>query len=92
MFLEIVTPEAVIFKSEIESVVVPGVNGKFQLLKNHAAIVSILVGGAVIIKGNDVQIEKEFETKFTISKNEYSLKINSGTIEMKENKLIILAD
>ena len=92
MFLEIVTPEAVIFKSEVESVLVPGVDGKFQMLKNHAAIVSLLVEGAVIIKGSNVQIEEEFENKFTISKEEYSLEINSGTIEMKEDQVIILAD
>jgi len=92
MFLEIVTPEAVIFQSEIESVLVPGMDGKFQMLKNHAAIVSLLVEGAVIIKGSNVQIEKEFEDKFTISKDEYSLEINSGTIEMKEDQVIILAD
>lgn len=92
MFLEIVTPEAVIFQSDVESVVVPGVSGKFQMFKNHAAIVSLLVSGSVVIKGNDIQIDKEFETKFAISKGEYSLKINSGTIEMKEDKVIILAD
>ncbi|MBL4746349.1 MAG: F0F1 ATP synthase subunit epsilon [Flavobacteriaceae bacterium] len=92
MFLEIVTPEAVIFNSDVVSVLVPGVNGKFQLLKNHAAIVSLLVGGSVIIKGDEIQIEKEFESKFTISNNVYSLAINSGTIEMKDDKIIILAD
>ena len=92
MFLEIVTPEAVIFNSDVDSVLVPGVNGKFQMLKNHAAIVSLLVGGSVVIKGSNVQIDKEFESKFTISKDEYSLEINSGTIEMKDDKIIILAD
>ncbi|PCI06250.1 MAG: hypothetical protein COB81_01240 [Flavobacteriaceae bacterium] len=92
MFLEIVTPEAVIFNSDVDSVLVPGVNGKFQMLRNHAAIVSLLVGGSVVIKGSNVQIEKEFESKFTILKDEYSLEINSGTIEMKDDKIIILAD
>jgi len=92
MFLEIVTPEAVIFKSDVASVLVPGINGKFQMLKNHAAIVSLLVQGSVVIKGNDVQIEKEFKDKFTVSKDEYSFEINSGTIEMKNDRVIILAD
>ncbi len=92
MFLEIVTPEAIIFQSDVESVVVPGVNGKFQMLKNHAAIVSLLIEGLVVIRGSEIQIEKEFQSKFNSLKEEFSLKINSGTIEMKGDKVIILAD
>ena len=49
MFLEVVTPEAVLFSSEVDSVVVPGVNGNFQMLNNHAPIVSILKKGTIEI-------------------------------------------
>jgi F-type H+-transporting ATPase subunit epsilon len=42
MFLEIVTPEASIFQGEVESVTVPGTEGEFQMLENHAPIVSLL--------------------------------------------------
>ena len=45
MFLEIVTPEASIFQGEVESVTVPGVVGQFQILNNHAPIVSLLQEG-----------------------------------------------
>ena len=38
MYLEIVTPEATIFKGEVDSVSVPGVNGDFEMLNNHAAL------------------------------------------------------
>ena len=44
MFLEIVTPEASIFQGEVESVIVPGVVGEFQMLENHAPIVSLFKG------------------------------------------------
>ena len=48
MILEIVSPEATLFKGEVTSVAVPGVNGEFQMLNNHAPIVSILKQGTAI--------------------------------------------
>lgn len=92
MILEIVTPEATLIHSEVELVSVPGVNGEFQMLNNHAPIVSLLVEGTVRFQGSEVKIEEEFENKFSSNKSEYTLPIKSGTIEMKENKVIILAD
>jgi len=92
MFLEIVTPEATIFNAEVSSVAVPGINGKFQMLTDHAPIVSILEEGLVRIKGDNIQIEEEFTEKFKKEDDEYQLTINSGTIEMNNNKIIILAD
>ena len=49
MFLEIVTPEASIFQGEVETVTVPGVVGQFQILNNHAPIVSLLQEGKIKI-------------------------------------------
>ena len=92
MFLEIVTPEAVLLTSEVLSVTVPGINGEFQMLNNHAPIVSLLVGGSVRFKGGSIKIEEDFQDKFTKVDGEYTFPINGGTIEMKENKVIILAD
>lgn len=92
MKLEIVTPEATLLNSEVNSVSVPGVNGEFQMLNNHAPIVSLLGKGNVKFKGGAVQIEEAFQNKFTKADGEYILAINSGTIEMKDNKVIILAD
>lgn len=92
MYLEIVTPEATIFKGEVTSVAVPGVDGEFQMLNNHAPIVSILGKGKVKIYG-DVNLSKEFADRFSKGeKNETILPINSGTIEMNDNKVIVLAD
>ena len=92
MYLEIVSPEATLFSSEVDSVVVPGVEGDFEMLTNHAAIVSILKEGNVKITGKNIQLEEDVEHKFTKSDKGVWLTINSGTIEMKDNKLIILAD
>lgn len=92
MLLEIVTPEATIFNADVSSVAVPGINGKFQMLVDHAPIVSILDEGLVRIKGDAIQIDEEFTKKFKKEGDEYLLAINSGTIEMNSNKIIILAD
>ena len=92
MILEIVTPEATLLNTDVDLTSVPGINGEFQMLNNHAPIVSLLVGGTIKFRGENVNIEEQFETEFTNIKGEYSLAIKSGTIEMKENKVIILAD
>ena len=91
MFLEIVTPEAVLFSGEVESVAVPGINGEFQMLNNHAPIVSLLQEGNIKIKGN-LEILEDYNDKFSKDGSDTLLPIKSGTIELNENKIIILAD
>ena len=92
MFLEIVTPEATLFKGEVTSVAVPGVNGEFEMLKDHAPIVSLLKEGHVKLYGDDIQLDEEVEDKFIKEDRGIWLAINSGTIELKDNKVIVLAD
>lgn len=91
MYLEIVSPEATLFSGEVDSVAVPGVNGEFEMLNNHAPIVSILKDGLVKISGN-INLEEDVASKFSKIDKGFSLEINSGTIEMKDNKVIVLAD
>ena len=92
MYLEIVTPEATLLSAEVNSVSVPGINGEFQMLNNHAPIVSLLGPGQVKIYG-DVSLDKDVANKFSNENNGITmLDISSGTIEMKDNKIIILAD
>jgi F-type H+-transporting ATPase subunit epsilon len=92
MFLEIVTPEATLCQSEVDSVLVPGVEGEFQMLNNHAPIVATLTKGTIKIYGN-ITIDKHYANRFTDGKdNGKWLPITSGTIEMNANKVIILVD
>lgn len=91
MYLEIVSPEATLFAGEVKSVTVPGINGEFQMLKDHAPIVSLLQEGKVKIDG-DISIEEDHESRFSKEDGKTTLAINSGTIEMKDNKIIVLAD
>jgi F-type H+-transporting ATPase subunit epsilon len=85
MRLEIISPEATLYQGEVTSVIVPGVNGSFQLLERHAAIASVLQKGELIIKGLDRQL-------LTASHAETFLLIQGGAVEMKHNKLIVLID
>ena len=92
MKLEIVSPEAILLTSEVESIYVPGINGDFEMLNNHAPIVSLLKKGTVKIKGT-IEIDELHQDKFTKGDNNYThLEIESGTIEMSENKVILLVD
>ncbi|MCU0378209.1 MAG: ATP synthase F1 subunit epsilon [Bacteroidales bacterium] len=78
MKIEIITPDNRIYAGEIRSVRVPGRKGSFQVLKDHAPIISTLDRGPVIIsdeQGNEVRYE-----------------ITGGVIEVKRNRIILLAD
>ena len=75
--LEIITPEKVIYKDTIDSITVPGTQGGFQVLKDHAPLISTLEIGIITVKKNG-------------STNYYTT--GGGTIEVLNNKVLILAD
>jgi len=92
MYLEIISPEAKLFEGEISSIILPGSAGSFQLLNNHAPIVSTLTSGTVKIFGK-IKLLKDHLDKFIVESDEVTLfKISSGTIEMNDNKVILLSD
>ena len=71
----------------------PGVNGSFQILNNHAPIVSILGKEVVKIIASTFTFAKEVVAKFTkLDEQNYTIAIQSGTIEIKDNKVIVLVD
>tara|TARA_B100000902_G_scaffold193804_1_gene185169 strand:+ start:568 stop:810 length:243 start_codon:yes stop_codon:yes gene_type:complete len=78
MFVEILTLEEVLFSKEAISVVVPGESGTFEMLDNHAPIISILKKGT--IKITDTNNQKT------------SIELTGGSVEMSNNKVTILAD
>ena len=89
MFVEIVSPEKTLFTGDVSSVHLPGSEGSFQILNNHAPIVSTLKEGLIKLKG---KFDNESENLNIINSNEASLEIQSGVVEMKRNKLVILVD
>ena len=76
MFLEIVTPDEKVFEGEVISATFPGSNGSFQVLANHAPIISSLEKGA--IKVNTKEDESIFE-------------VEGGVVEVSDNKIAVLA-
>ena len=93
MYLEIVSPEALLFSSEVTSVAVPGIEGEFQMLNNHAPIISVLTKGTVKIGVESSADLGNISDSITSQSNGLlTLDIKSGTIEMKDNKIIVLAD
>ncbi|SER39273.1 MULTISPECIES: ATP synthase F1 subunit epsilon [Pedobacter] len=77
MNLEILTPDKKVYEGEVTAVTVPGTLGSFQILKDHAPIISTLEDGEVIIKG------KADEERFFIK---------GGVVEAIHNKIVVLAE
>ncbi|MET1057495.1 MAG: ATP synthase F1 subunit epsilon [Pedobacter sp.] len=77
MTLEILTPDKKIFEGEVTAVTVPGTMGSFQILRDHAPIISTLEDGPVIIKTKS---------------DEEIIVIKGGVVEVLKNKIIVLAE
>ena len=96
MHLEIITPEAKLFSGEANSVQIPGANGSFQLLNNHAPIISSLTKGVVRIElSQDKSTYEPMEgliEKDSKSDKHINVHIKGGVIEMQNNKIIVLAE
>ena len=78
MNLEIVTPDSKVYEGEITSIALPGIDGSFQILNNHAPVVSALGTGKMKV------VDTENQTQ------EYT--ISGGVVEMNNNKVIVLAE
>ncbi|MDO4229014.1 MAG: hypothetical protein Q4C98_04305 [Capnocytophaga sp.] len=93
MKVEIVTPDVILYKGEVESISVPGADGEFQMLENHAPIISVLTKGYIKLYG-DIQPKESVVSRFEKGnkKNEFLLAIDGGTLEFNNNKATILAD
>jgi F-type H+-transporting ATPase subunit epsilon len=78
MYLEIITPDKKVFEGEVKLVQLPGSKGMFELLKNHAPIISTLEKGTIRIQDMNNR-EQQFE-------------IDGGVVENKGNKIIVLVE
>ena len=93
MNIKILTPEHVVFEGDVESILLPGKSGEFQIFKNHAAIVSALVGGKVKVYTDKVHSPfDKFFTKENEAQSAFSYVIKSGVLEFNNDKGIILCE
>lgn len=79
MQIEIITPDKKVYEGDIQSIRVPGEKGSFQVLKDHAPIISTLEDGPVIIVDS-----KGAEIRYRIE--------GGGIIEVKKNKIALLVE
>jgi F-type H+-transporting ATPase subunit epsilon len=77
MFLEILTPDKKVFEGDVSIATFPGSDGSFQIMDNHAPLISLLKEGRV-----------EYKSKEATN----SLLITGGVVEVLKNKVVLLAD
>ena len=78
MLLEIISPDQNLYAGEVDLITVPGSKGSFQILKNHAPIISTLEKGIIKI------VDQKGGVRF--------FEVDGGVIEAKNNKIIVLAE
>jgi F-type H+-transporting ATPase subunit epsilon len=78
MKLEIINPEQTIYSGEVSLVQLPGIEGLFEILNNHAPLISVLSSGKVKIQDAQKQLQY-FEIK-------------GGVVEVLHNKVLVLAE
>ena len=77
MTIEIINPDETIFSGEADVVQLPGKDGSFEILNNHAPLISVLKEGKIKV------VDKNKQTQF--------FEIKGGVIEVLRNKILILA-
>ena len=77
MHLTIITPDRQIFEGEVDSATFPGEDGSFQVLNNHAPLVSALGRGEIRYRGKEV---------------DDSVVVEGGVVEVLKNNISVLAE
>ncbi|SFF97942.1 ATP synthase F1 subunit epsilon [Prevotella sp. KH2C16] len=75
--LKIISPEKILFSGEVESVLVPGTVGEFEILNDHAPIISTLEKGRVV---------------YATASGKQQLNILGGFVEVKQNEISLCVE
>lgn len=78
LHLEVITPMGRVFAGDVKSITLPGAEGEFGVLPEHASLVSLLSAGVIDIQKNDEKLE--------------SIAIDWGYAQIAGNKVIVLVD
>jgi len=81
MYLEIITPDKTHFQGEVDEATFPGSDGSFQVLNNHASLISTLGKG-------ELRFVKNKENK----SDEQVMIVDGGIVEVLHNRIIVLAE
>ncbi|MDM8306235.1 MULTISPECIES: hypothetical protein [Bacteroidaceae] len=77
LHLVIASPEQTVFEGKVDMAVLPGELGEFQVLVNHAPLISSLTAG---------------EVRYTAGKESHSLSIKGGFVEVRDNQISVCAE
>ncbi|PJJ58904.1 ATP synthase F1 subunit epsilon [Hymenobacter chitinivorans] len=77
MRLEIITPDRKVFEGDVVSAQFPGTDGLFEVLNNHAPLISALKSGDITVTG---------------AAGRESFRIEGGVVEVLRNNVIVLAE
>lgn len=97
MLLEIITPGKKLYEGEVDSVKLPGSEGSFGILNNHAPVISSLKEGTIEILQADSapthfdELSGKIE-RDTKNDTRVTFEVTGGIVEMNNNKIIILAE
>jgi len=75
--LDVVTAERVVFSDEVDVIIAPGIEGQLGVLPHHTPLMTMLKPGELLVR-------KDGE--------EFSLVITGGFLEVRPNRVIVLAD
>jgi F-type H+-transporting ATPase subunit epsilon len=78
MQLEIITPDKSIYSGKVKLVQVPGSKGSFEILANHAPVISVLEKGRIKVEAESGEV--------------LFFEVDGGVVENKDNKIIVLAE
>jgi len=78
MNIQIITPDKTVYTGEVTLVQLPGLDGSFEILNNHAPIISALKTGSVKVKTSDEKL--------------LYFDILGGVVEVLNNKVLVLAE
>ena len=78
MNIQIITPDKTVYTGEVTLVQLPGLDGSFEIMNNHAPLISALKKGAVKVKTTDEKVE--------------FFEILGGVVEVLNNKILVLAE
>ncbi len=78
MTIEIITPDETIFTGTAKLVQFPGIDGSFEVLNNHAAMISVLKKGKIKVEDETNQI--------------LFFEVNGGVVEILKNHILVLAE
>lgn len=99
MVLEVITPDEQLFKGKVNHVVLPGADGSFGVLSNHAPLIAILTAGEIKVTrqldNSNSTRKDEAQGKYNsmhADESEFTFPVKGGIVEVKENKVVVLAE